>query len=150
MASKKSRAMVPSVEQDQISRLLLTWLNQFPHKPVTRINYEFLGDLVPEMALSTIQGAYKTKKYILGGYEAQHQFKVVYRAHPTSDGGRLEMDELLNNFGDWASSQTQMPILGAGLQGLRIEINTRSSLFARYENGDEDHQILMTLTYEVT
>ena len=32
---------------------------------------------------------------------------------------------------------------------MRIEATTRSSLFAIYENGDEDHQILMRLIYEV-
>ena len=30
-----------------------------------------------------------------------------------------------------------------------MEATTRSSVFAVYENGDEDHQILMKMTYEV-
>lgn len=150
MENNNLLSMVASTEQDQISRLLLVWLNQFPDKPVNRINYEFLDAGKPGMALSTIQGAYKTKRYILGGYEAQYQFKVIYRIQPgNSDDNRLKADELLNRLGDWASNQRDMPVLGAGIRGLRIEANTRSSMFARYENGDEDHQILMTMTYEV-
>jgi len=30
-----------------------------------------------------------------------------------------------------------------------VEPTTRSSLFAAYDNGDEDHQIFMRLIYEV-
>ena len=39
--------------------------------------------------------------------------------------------------------------LGEGINALKVEATTRASLFAMYENGDEDHQILMKLTYEV-
>lgn len=56
-------------------------------------------------------------------------------------------DELLDSIGNWALDQN--PNLGAGINVIRIEPTTRSALFAAYENGDEDHQILMKLTYEV-
>ena len=41
------------------------------------------------------------------------------------------------------------PFIGEGKRVIRIEPTTRSSLFAVYENGDEDHQILMKMNYEV-
>lgn len=150
MASeKKTYGLVTATEQEQISRVLLAWINQFPDKPVSLINYEFLRDGEPSMALSTIQGAYKTKRYITGGYEAQYQFKLIYRVQPTTNNDRLKADELLNGFGDWATTRNDLPVLGTGIRCIRIEANTRSSLFARYENGDEDHQILMNMIYEV-
>ena len=37
-----------------------------------------------------------------------------------------------------------------GIRFLKIEVNPNSSLFARYENGDEDHQILLTMRDDVT
>lgn len=65
------------------------------------------------MALSTIQAAYITKKYILGGHEAEYQFKVIYRIKPgTSNDKRLSADEVLNSLGDWAAGQR--PDLGRG------------------------------------
>lgn len=148
-STSKNISLVSSVEQEQISRLLLAWLNQFPGKPVTLINYEFLKDGEPGMALSTIQAAYKTRKYITGGYQAQYQFKVIYRVLPSTNNDRLKADELLNTFGDWASAREDLPVLGDGVRCLKVEATTRSSLFGRYENGDEDHQILMNMFYEV-
>ena len=145
----KTFSLVSSGEQEQISRLMLAWVNQFPDKPVSLINYEFLKDGEPSMALSTIQAAYKTRKFITGGYEAQYQFKVLYRVQPTTNNDRLKADELLNTLGDWATTREDLPVLGDGIQCLKVEANTRSSLFARYENGDEDHQILMNMFYEV-
>lgn len=101
------------------------------------------------MALSTIQATYIVKKYILGGYQAEYQFKVIYRVKPgNSNDKRLKADELLNTLGDWVESETP-PDIGGGLRVIRIEPTTRSSLFAMYENGDEDHQILMKMNYEV-
>ena len=54
---------------------------------------------------------------------------------------------MLNCFGDWA--RTQKPDLGEGINALKVEPTTQSSKFAAYEDGYEDYQILMKLTYEV-
>ena len=100
------------------------------------------------MALSTIQGTYITRRYILGGYQAEYQFKLIYRIKPgDSNDKRLEADELLNHFGDWA--RNNLPDLGEKIRALRVEPTTQSSKFAAYADGYEDYQILMKLTYEV-
>lgn len=148
-STNKAVSLVAASEQDQISRMLLSWVNQFPDKPVSVINYEFLRDGEPGMALSTIQAAYKTKQYITGGYQAQYQFKIIYRVQPSTNNDRLNADELLNKLGDWMATRADLPVLGKGIRSIRIDATTRSSLFARYENGDEDHQILMNMIYEV-
>ena len=147
--NKKSVSYLSNEETDQISRVVLMWLNQYPNKPVSNIKYEFLLDDRPCMALSTIQAAYKTRQYITGGYMAQYQFKIIYRLQPTTDNERLMADELLNMIGDWSTFPGNKPALGAGKRAVKLECNTRSSLFAAYDNGSEDHQILMTLSYEV-
>lgn len=148
--TNKPLAIVTAAEQDQISRLLLQWVNQYPDKPVTALNYEYLDEGVPSMALSVIQGAYKTKIYILDGYEAEYNFKLIYRTQPgNSNNNRLKAAELLDAFGDWITANCRNLNLGDNIRATKIEANARSSFFARYENGDEDYQILMTLTYEV-
>lgn len=145
---EQSKKTIPAAEEDQISRKMLVWLNTFPQKPVDVIRFEFLPADSPAMAMSTIQAAYIVKKYILGGYQAEYQFKVIYRIKPgNSNDKRLKADELLNALGDWALTQT--PDIGTGRRVIRVEPTTRSSLFAMYDNGDEDHQILMKMNYEV-
>ena len=145
---EQSKITIPAAEEDQISRKMLVWINTFPQKPVDLIRFEFLPADSAAMAMSTIQAAYIVKKYILGGYQAEYQFKVIYRIKPgNSNDKRLKADELLNALGDWALTQT--PDIGTGRRVIRVEPTTRSSLFAMYDNGDEDHQILMKMNYEV-
>ena len=139
---------VSAAEEYQVSRKLLVWLNTYPEKPVDLIQFEFLPADTTAMAMSTIQAAYILKKYILGGYKAEYQFKLIYRIKPgNSNDKRLKADELLDALGDWTIGQR--PDIGEGKTVVSVEPTTRSSLFAVYENGDEDHQILMKLTYEV-
>lgn len=158
LKSDKPKPLVAAEEQDKISRNVLIWLNTFPDIPatvlagnaLTPINFEFLEANVPGMALSTIQSPYIVVRYITGGYKAEYQFKIIYRIVPGSTASpdkRLKADELLNRLGDWVTQSN--PDLGSGITALGVEATTRSSLFAMYENGDEDHQIFMKLTYEV-
>lgn len=158
LTNDKPRPLVAAEEEDKISRNVLIWLNTFPDipdaviagNPLTPINFEFLEDNVPCMALSTIQAPYIVERYIVGGYKAEYQFKVIYRIIPgttSSPDKRLKADELLDRMGDWM--RRGAPDLGEGIRALRVEATTRASKFAEYENGDEDHQILCKMTYEV-
>lgn len=150
---EKKRQLVSRAEEEDISRSVLTWVNAFPDKPVSLIKYEYLetdettGETAG-MALSTIQGTYITRRYIVGGHQAEYQFKLIYRLNPgKSNDKRLKADALLNRFGDWA--RENVPDLGDGVRAIRVEPTTQSSKFAAYEDGYEDYQILMKLTYEV-
>lgn len=145
--AEKIAVQVSSEEQSEIERRIMVWINTFPGKPVDLISYEGLPADGVGMALSAIQGACITKRYILGGYEAEYQFKIVYRIKPKgSDNARLEADAVLNSLGDWAAGES--PDIGAGLAVRRIEATTRSAVAAVYRDGDEDHQILMKIVYE--
>lgn len=142
------RSLVTLEEEQKISRSLMAWINTFPDLPVSVVNFEQLRADAPSMALSTIQAASIVQRYILGGHLGEYQFKVIYRLKPgSSNDARLKADELLNAIGDWAEKNP--PDLGDGIRVVRLQATVRSSLFAIYENGDEDHQILMRLLYEV-
>lgn len=141
---------VPAVEEDQVSRRLIVWLNTFPDIPlsITRIDYEFMRPDLTCMALSTIQGTYIIERNIIGGYLAEYQFKIIYRVKPgSSPDSRLSADELLDRLAKWADGQK--PDLGEGIQVETLEQTTLSSLFAQMADGWEDHQIFMRLTYKV-
>jgi len=142
-------AFVEQSEEEQLSRSVLIWLNTFPGLPelVKKIGYEALEPDTACMALSAIQGAYITKRFILGGHQAVYPFKIIYRLKPgKSQDASLKADEFLDKLGVWA--WRNKPDLSP-LHVLRVEQTEKAAVFAKYENGDEDHQILMKLTYEV-
>lgn len=170
MVDNKIMPLASKTEEDMIVRKLMTWLNTSPDIPEdiykNIIQYEQLPDDVPAMAVSSIQGTYITNRYISGGHKAEYQFKIIYRIKPgTSNTKRLDADELLDRIGTWAYASTHSiggwsykdfkiekvtPVdLGENINVISIEPTTRPGVFAAYENGDEDHQILMKLTYEV-
>lgn len=142
-----NRTLVPAEQQAQISRVMRSFLAGWADKPLAKLDFENLGE-TSGLALSVIQGAYKTRQYIDGTYQAQYQFKIIYRAIAETTAERLDMDEVLNEYGSWAETQT-LPTFGDNIVPLKLKRDTAAACFARYENGAEDHQILMTLIYEV-
>lgn len=140
---------VPAVEEAQISRKLLAWLNTFPDVPlsISLIDYEFMDADTPGMSMSLVQSTYIVERFIHGPYIAEYQFKIIYRTKPSSPDGRLGADEMLDALGSWATKQT--PDIGEGLVVQELEQTTRSSLFACIEGGWEDHQIFFRMTYLV-
>lgn len=150
MDSEKEKKLVSSEEEQDISRKMMVWVNSFSDDdlPAVIINYEFLAADSASVALSVIQGAYITKRYLLGGHEAEYQFKIIARIKPGgSNDKRLRADAVLNRFGDWAIQN--YPSLGNGVRVRRMEAVSRAAVFAVYQGGWEDHQILMKMKYEV-
>lgn len=150
MGSDKQKRLVSAEEEQDIARKMMVWANTFSDDdmPAATINYEFLAADSASMALSVIQGAYITRKYILGGHEAEYQFKIIIRIKPSgSNDKRLKADAVLNRFGEWAMQNH--PNLGDGIRVRDVEISSRAAVFAVYDGGWEDHQILMKMTYEV-
>ena len=148
MADNRPKTLASAAEEASVSRSMVVWANKFKNLPVGIVNFERLLPDEESMALSTIQGTYITRKFIFGGHQAEYNFKVIYRIRPgNSNDKRLKADELLNEFGDWAT--TELPDIGEKIRVVKMETTARSSLFAAYEDGTEDHQILMKMTYEV-
>ena len=142
------RVLAAAEEERQISRSMMAWVNTYPELPVSIINFEQLRPDASSMALSVIQAAAITQRFITGGHQGEYQFKLIYRIKPgTSNDARLKADELLNAIGDWAAEN--YPNLGENIRVRRVDATTRSTMFAVYENGDEDHQILFRMIYEV-
>lgn len=147
ISENKPVTLVSADEQARINRFVLMKINDYPELPVELVRYEELPADGLGMALSVIQGAFVTRRYILGGYEAEYQYKIIYRIKPGSSmDKRLKADEFLDTLADWLC-RNWPTVDGARVRN--VENTSRSSLFAQYENGDEDHQILMKMTYEV-
>ena len=149
MSENKPKALVGVDEEERVGRALLLWLNTWPEKPVARIDFENLPMDGAGMAVSTIQAAFKTRQFIDGSYEAQYQFKVIYRLQPGDNDSRLSADETLNCLGAWAERNPVKPQLGENVQVRRVQRDSCAALFMSYEDGSRDHQILMNVLYEV-
>lgn len=145
---EEKRNHVTGAEQDQVSRALMLWLNQCPYKPVKRIEFEYVPQDGNGMGIMTITAAYKTTEYISGAYEAQYQFALLYRSQPATSGERLESLGSVTAVAEWAESAS-LPDIGERRKAIRIERNSPAVMLARYDDGSEDYQILMTLDYEV-
>lgn len=152
MISKEKPVMLASSsEKADLDRLMLIWANQFPGIPenVDLIKYEYFAAKTVGMALSSVQGAVITKKYICGGYQAEYSFEVHYQIAPpgTSDDKRLKAVETLNKFADWA--QTQRPNIGEGRRALRVETAALASYLGATNDQYEDYIVPLKLIYEV-
>lgn len=152
MISKEKPVMLASSgEKADLDRLMLIWANRFPGIPenVDLIKYEYFAAKTVGMALSSVQGAIITKKYICGGYQAEYSFEVHYQIAPpgTSDDKRLKAVETLNKFADWA--QTQHPNIGEGRRALRVETTALASYLGATNDQYEDYIVPLKLIYEV-
>lgn len=141
-----NETLIIAPEAEQIARAVRAWLNTYSEKPVRMVDVEYLGDGTG-LTISTVQAAYKTRRFITGGYQAQYQFSLLYQTTPTTANERLEMDETLNDYASWI--EETKPELPAKCKFLRCTRNTNAALLGRDANGSEVHQILFTLLYEV-
>lgn len=141
---------VPAIETSVVQRSVLAWLRTYTDLPtgVTRIEYEFLPADRDGMALTSVQGAYKTAQYIIGGYTAQYDFRVVYRTAPNSDAARLAVDDELNALAVWAESNATLPTLDEGLTPRKIECTSLAAVQSVYEDGMMDSSVSLRLTYD--
>lgn len=148
-SNEKQRLSVSATERSKIDRKVLAWLNQYPDLPVEVVKTEPQLPINEKgMAMSASTNAYYSRRYIMGGYQAEYSFRIIYRVKPgDSMNARLEALEALNQMGDWCSEN--FPDLGEEIRVLRATPTSSAELYAPYENGDEDYFIEMTLTYEV-
>lgn len=145
---QKPKNLVSASENADVSRAVRKWLNMYPNKPLTKLDFEWLGDS-SGLCISTIQAAYKTKQFIDGTYQAQYQMKIIYRTTAKNADERMTADEVLDKYGAWAEANSGSLAIADGITVKKVKRDTAAALFARYEGDVEDHQILLTLTYEV-
>lgn len=146
---ERERNTVSGTEQAQVARALLAWLNDCGPLPsrVERIEAEYLSSCT-SMGLFAAAAPFKTREFINGSYEAQFQFSLQYRTAPACSEDRLAAMEALNTLAERAESGA-LPELGGGMGAVCVERSSPAVIAARYEDGSEDYQILMALTYQV-
>lgn len=142
------KTLVSAQESADVSRAVRKWLNTYPDKPLSKLDFEWLGEK-GGLCISTIQAAYKTRQFIDGTYQAQYQFKIIYRVTATTADERITADEILDDCGAWAEANAESLVIADNIRVRKVKRDTAAALFARYDGDAEDHQILLTLEYEV-
>ena len=147
---ERERCYVSGQEQAQTARALLEWFNECERLPerVECIEAEYLSGGTC-MGLFAAAAPYKTQEFISGAYEAQYQFALQYRTAPATSEQRLCAMETLNELAEWAEQRETLPELGRGMRTVGVERTSPAVLAERYDDGSEDYQILMVMTYEV-
>lgn len=147
---EQERKFVSGPEQVQAANALLDWLNEYGALPrrVEKIETEFLADGT-SMGLFAAEAPFKVREYISGAYDAQYLFALQYRTAAASSEERFAAMDELNRIAGWAEERTDKPELGPGRRMTGVERRSQAALAARYEDGTEDYQILMAMTYEV-
>lgn len=144
----KPKTLVSAQESADVSRAVRKWLNTYPDKPLSKLDFEWLGEK-GGLCISTIQAAYKTRQFIDGTYQAQYQFKIIYRVTATTADERITADEILDDYGAWAEANAESLVIADNIRVRKVKRDTAAALFGRYDGDAEDHQILLTLEYEV-
>lgn len=153
MPENNNTQTLPDVtpEAEQIARTIRAWLNTYPNKPMDMVDVEFLRE-TSGLAITTTQAAYKVRRYITGGYQAQYQFAILYQTIPQTANERLQADETLNNYAAWATVMAGADLpsrMPEGCRYNRLTQNTNAALLGRDATGSEVHQVQFTLLYEV-
>ena len=151
ISKEKPVTLAASSEKKDLDRLVLIWANTFPEIPdnISFIKYEYFSAKTVGMAISSVQGARITNRFIYGGYRAEYSFEVHYQIAPpgTDDDKRLKAVEKLNSFAAWACENR--PDIGEGRHARRIEVTSFASYLGATDDQYEDYVVPLKLTYEV-
>lgn len=151
LTQDKPRAIVASAERAEIDRNVLIWLNTCPLIPAETDAVKTESQLSvnqPGMAVAAITSAYVNRHYIIGGYQAEYNFTMIYRIKPGNSMDKsLQANETLNRIGDW--TRENKPYLGDGINVTNVTPTSQAIVYAQYEDGDEDHHIEIKIEYEV-
>lgn len=146
-----------SIEESQIRKALFQLFTECPFIP-ENVSKKY-GDMGKDsIGMFSQQGSGRyLKKYVSGSYEAQFPFFLRYRAQPTTNGTRLNAEELLDSIAQWMcgnkvrynSQDYQMAAFPALTDGRRVEQIESGNIFMaeKAEDGTIDYQVTMNLKY---
>lgn len=137
-----------------IAKVMKDHLNSWPKKPVT-IMLEDLGKSVPSMMIQQLSAAEKKREYVNGSYIGVWSFALYVRVSGNDTASRLDAIGCLNEAAEWLAKKDEdgfysnLPVIDGSRAATKIEMVSTPSLAARYEDGTEDYQAIMSLEYKV-
>ena len=151
MANNRNEApsLLPTAAQRNVQRAVKTWLNTCTQLPdgAGGVTFEDLPENACGICFATVQAPYYAARYILGGYRAEYNFRIIYRVLPSDDGDMLDAVEALTDVAAWCDTAEPPEIEGA--DNARVTVTSDAAILAAYEDGSNDYSVNLTLTWEV-
>lgn len=145
----EQRSYVSALEEGKIKRAVQMWLNSCDCLPLPKLNYNYHGENIG-LFLVPLQAPYITRRYILGGYEAQYQFSVDLLLPAGNDDERMTADEELESVATWAEQNfSAMETEDGSIRMRKLNRDTPAVPLDMLQSGAEIHSINFTLFYEV-
>ena len=137
-----------------IAKVMKDHLNKWAKKP-SEIALEDLGKNVPSMMIQQLSSAEKKREYVNGSYIGVWSFALYIRVDGNDTASRLDAIGCLNAAAEWLMQKdatgafSNLPTIDSGRTATRIDLASTPSIAARYADGTEDYQAIMSLEYKV-
>lgn len=137
-----------------IAKVMKNYLNDWSEKPV-EIMLEDLGKKVPSMMIQQLSSAEKKREYINGSYIGVWNFALYMRVSGKDTASRLDAIACLTDLSDWLTERDgngdyiNLPHIDDKRTATSVQLLSTPSLAARYDNGYEDYQAILSLEYKV-
>lgn len=137
-----------------IAKVMRDHLNKWKKKPTT-IKLEDLGKDVPSMMLQQLAAAEKKREYVNGSYIGVWNFALFMRVNGEDTASHLDAMACLNDAAAWLmqkdgdGSFSNLPVIDDSRTATQIVMTSTPSIAARYEDGTEDYQAILSLEYKV-
>jgi len=153
----KDENILNSIEESQIRTAIFQFFAACPFIPES-VSKKY-GDMDKDsIGMFCQQGSGRyLKQYVSGTYEAQFPFFLCYRAQPTSNGTRINAEELLDSVAQWLCGNAvcyrdkdyQIEAFPLLTDNRRIEKIEAGNVFMadKAEDGTIDYQVLLNLKY---
>ena len=136
-----------------IAKVMRDHLNSWQKKPAVFL-LEDLGKNVPSLMIQQLAAAEQRKAYVNGTYIAVWTFAVYIRVSGEDTASRLDAIACLNDLASWLMETddegnfVRLPTIDDNRRPTSIEQTQTPSIAARYENGNEDYQVVFRLIYK--
>lgn len=118
--SEEKYERLSGIEEKSVAKAMFLLLADCPHLPggvPLKFQQGETGDCI---VFFTMQGSKYVQWFIDGGFKAQLNFGVMYKSFPTSNGQRLNRQEILDDIMGWLEQTESLPLLTDGRKILKI------------------------------
>lgn len=136
-----------------IAKVMKDHLNTWSKKP-SEIKLEDFDKKAPSMMLQQLSSAEKIKQYVNGSYIGIWKFAVWIRVKAEDTSSRLDAIAALTELAKWLSEIDEngyyknLPVIDEKRNITGFSMPSTPSIAARYEDGTEDYQAIMSIEYK--
>ncbi len=122
--SEKKYERLSGIEEKSVARAMFLLLSDCPYLP-DGVPLKFQQGAKEDcIVFFTTQGSKYVQWFIDGGFKAQLNFGVMYKSFPTSNGQRLNSQEVVDDIMGWLEQTDDLPLLTDGRKITKITVST--------------------------